>query len=236
MAHLSRIAAPKIWQIPRKNRKWITRTKPGPYSLDSSINIDILLRYILKYGLTKRDIKKILNNKEIKIDNKIRQDQHFAIGLMDTISIEKLNKFYRLVLNKKGKFLLTEIAKEGSYIKPVKVINKTILPKNRIQLNLSDGRNIIVNKDTYSVSDTLVLDLNNNKIINHLPLKEGATIYLMGGTKLGSIGKIISVNKGIGMQPAKITFSIDKETHETLKKFAYVIGVDKPIITLQNEK
>jgi len=29
----------------------------------------------------------------------------------------------------------------------------------------------------------------------------------------------------------------DKEqTHETLKKFAYVIGVDKPIITLQNEK
>ncbi|MBS3146145.1 30S ribosomal protein S4e [Candidatus Woesearchaeota archaeon] len=236
MAHLSRIAAPKIWQIPRKNRKWITRTKPGPYSLDSSINIDILLRYILKYGLTKRDIKKILNNKEIKIDNKIRQDQHFAIGLMDTISIEKLNKFYRLVLNKKGKFLLTEIAKEESYIKPVKVINKTILPKNRIQLNLSDGRNIIVNKDTYSVSDTLVLDLNNNKIINHLPLKEGATIYLMGGTKLGSIGKIISVNKGIGMQPAKITFSIDKETHETLKKFAYVIGVDKPIITLQNEK
>jgi len=231
MAHLSRIDAPKSWSIPRKGRKWVTRTSPGPHSLKSSINLSILLKYVLNYASTNRDIKRILNNGEIKVDSKVRKDLHFPIGLMDSISFEKINEYYRLLINKNGKFILNKISKEESTVKPYKVINKTVLGKDKIQLNLTSGKNIIINKDEYKVSDTLLIDIN-NKIREHIPLKEGSVIYLVGGTQIGHVGKTVSIFESRSTHPQKIIFSIGKETHETLKEYAFVIGVDSPIITV----
>jgi len=232
MAHLSRIAAPKSWSIPRKGRKWVTRTSPGPHSLESSINLSVLLKYVLNYANTNRDIKRILNNGEIKVDSKIRKDLHFPIGLMDTLSFEKINEYYRLLINKNGKFILNKISKEESTVKPYKVINKTVLGKDKIQLNLTSGKNIIINKDEFKVSDTLLIDISNNKIREHIPLKEGAVIYLIGGSKIGHVGKTVSIFESRSIQPPKIIFSIGKEKHETLKEYAFVIGVDSPNITV----
>ena len=218
MAHLSRIASPKLWNIPRKGRKWITRTSPGPHSLGSSINLSILLKYILGYSNSQRDVKEIINNGDIKVDSKIRKDYHFAVGLMDTISFDKLNENYRVLLNKKGKIILTKISKEESIKKPFKILTKTLLKNKKMQLNLSNGKNILVDKDSYKVSDTLIMDLLTNKIVDHLPLKEGSIIYLTGGSKIGHVGKVVSITKANGTQQSKILFTLDKTKNETLNK------------------
>ena len=237
MAHLSRIAAPKLWNVPRKGRKWITRTTPGPHNLETSINLSILLRYVLGYASSNRDIKKILNNGDVKIDTKPRRDQHFPVGLMDIISLEKINKHYRLILNKEARISLVKINKEEANIKPFKIISKTKLRHNKTQLNLTSGMNLLVDKDTFKASDTLLIDLANNKVVDHIPLKEGSLVYLTGGSKIGHLGKVVAIQPKIGMQPAKIIFSTGKDKHETLKEYAFVIGTDKPVIPLEeNEK
>lgn len=236
MAHLSRIASPKLWDIPRKGRKWITRTSPGPHRLYFSTNLSILLRHILSYSNSQRDVKKIVNNGDVKVDLKVRKDLHFSIGLMDTVSFDKLNENYRVLLNKKGKIALTKIPREEAVKKPFKILGKTLLKNKKIQLNLSDGRNILVGQDNYKVSDTIILDLTSNKIIEHIPFKEGSLIYLTSGNKIGQIGKINSITKANGTQPSKIIFTLGKTKHETLKEYAFVIGSDKASITLlENE-
>ena len=100
-----------------------------------------------------------------------------------------------------------------------------------MQLNLSNGKNILVDKDSYKVSDTLIMDLLTNKIVDHLPLKEGSIIYLTGGSKIGHVGKVVSITKANGTQQSKILFTLDKTKNETLKEYAFVIGDDKSVIT-----
>ena len=236
MAHLSRIAAPKLWDITRKGRRWIIRTSPGPHKIDFSTNLSILLRYILSYSNSQRDVKKIVNSGDVKVDLKVRKDIHFPVGLMDTVSFDKLDENYRILLNKKGKIALAKITKEESTKKPFKILGKTLLKNKKIQLNLSNGRNIFVNQDNYNVSDTIVLDLTSNKIIEHIPFKEGSLIYLTGGNKIGQIGKLNSITSASGTQPSKVVFTLGKTKHETLKEYAFVIGTDKTSITLlENE-
>lgn len=236
MAHLSRIAAPKLWDITRKGRKWIIRTSPGPHELNFGTNLSILLRHILSYSNSQRDVKKVVNGGDVKVDSKVRKDIHFPVGLMDTISFDKLDENYRILLNKKGKIVLTKITKEESTKKPFKILGKTILKNKKVQLNLSNGRNMLVSQDSYNVSDTIVLDLPTNKIIEHIPFKEGSLIYLTGGNKIGQIGILNSIANSGGIQPSKIIFTLGKTKHETLKEYAFVIGTDKSSITLlENE-
>jgi len=66
------------------------------------------------------------------------------------------------------------------------------------------------------------------EIINtHIKLEKGSTIFLIGGKHLGETGTIEDITGN------KIIYKIkSNEVFETLKKYAFVIGIDKPIIKL----
>jgi small subunit ribosomal protein S4e len=77
----------------------------------------ILLRQRLKYALSYNEVTKIVKDKEglIKVDNKIRRDPKFPLGIMDVVSIEKTNQHYRIMYDVKGRFMPHKIdAKESS--------------------------------------------------------------------------------------------------------------------------
>lgn len=228
--HLKRLMAPKSWPIKRKGIKFIVRSLPGPHPLRDSVPLSLVLKDILKIAGTTREVKQILNSNKVLIDKKVRKEIKFPIGIMDIIEIPETKEYYRLLYNKEGKFIAHKISKEESEIKPRKVINKTILKGNKIQLNFYDGTNIIIPKNEYKVGDSLILS--QNKVKDVIPLEKGSIIYLTGGKHIGNIGILEGVHRLQGSQPNKIIFKTDKETFETLRKYAFVIGKEKPIITL----
>src|SRR3989344_3482821 len=137
MSHLKRISMPRSWQIEKKEHKFVTRPLPGQ-SFDLGMPLNVVLRDVLKLAYTNREVKKILNSKEILVNGVRIKEPRFIVGFMDTISIEEIKKHYRILLNHRGKVILQEIKKDESSVKICKIINKKKI-KDRIQLNLFDG-------------------------------------------------------------------------------------------------
>ncbi len=224
--HIKRLAAPKAWPITRKVHKFITKPAAGPHSIGSGIPLGVLLKEVQGYASTTREAKKILNTSGVKIDGIVRKNFRFPIGVFDTIEFTNTSDCFRAILDKKGKICLIKIKKEESLTKPCKIIGKT-MAKGKLQLNLYDGKNILVEKDSYKVGDTLLLSLPEQKIDMHLKLDKKSAIFLTSGKHIGEVGNVEDISGN------KITYKDHKgEFVETSKKYAYVIGDNKPLITL----
>lgn len=225
---IKRLAVPKTWPIKRKETKFITRPYPGGQSLARGLSLNTLFKDLLKLTKTTRETKQILKDGKILINKKPRRDYKFYVGLFDVVELPT-QKYFRLLFNKKGKFILHPTKKEEPII--YKIINKTLLKNKKIQLNLHNGKNIIVEKDDYKVGDTLTLDEKNN-IKQHLKFEKSALIYLVGGKHISETATLQGIHKAQGSQPDKIELKSEKTIFNTLKEYSFVIGKENPIITL----
>lgn len=225
-SHQSRLAAPKSWPIKRKQTKWIARAKPGKHNKNSAIPLVIILRDILKLSTTTKEVKRILNSNKVLINNKIIKDHKSAIGFMDIISIPLINKYFRIIINKRRRIQLQEIKKAEAKEKYYKIQNKRKIKKDKIQLNLHDGTNLLTKEEKYKPGDTIIIDLENNKIKDHLKLQKGSLIYLTGGKHTGNSAIFEDIKKSSNKEN-KIIIKLDKIQIETKKDYAFVI--DKPI-------
>ena len=224
--HLKRLNMPRTWQVERKTIKFITRPCPGPHKLNNCITLDFMLKEFLKYAKIRKEVKHVLNNGKILVDKRQIKDYKFPIGLMDVIDVVELNEHYRILLDENGKFVMAKISKDNSGMKFCKIIGKTVLKKNKVQLNFVDGRNIIVDKDGYKVGDTAIIDLNTGKIKKHLKLEQGASVMLTAGKHIGKVGVVEKLNQYDGMRESTIIFKDAEGSVETLKEYCYVIDKD----------
>ncbi len=224
--HLARLAAPKTWHIDRKSTTFITKPVPGPHGLQSGMPINVILKEILKYASTTREVKKILNTNEVKVDGKARKDFRFPVGLFDTLEFPSISEQFRIVLNKSGRLEVIKIKKEEASVKPCKIVGKTMV-KGKIQLNLYDGKNILASAGNYKVGDSVLLSLPDQKISKHLKLDKKSSIFLVGGKHTGETGNVEDIKEN------KIIYKDSSgNLVETLKKYAFVVGDSKPLITL----
>ncbi|MDD5253602.1 MAG: 30S ribosomal protein S4e [Candidatus Nanoarchaeia archaeon] len=226
--HLKRLNTPKSWPIKKKENRYVARPRPGPHKLRECIPLSLLLKNVLKYAKTTREVKKILSDKKLLIDKKFRKDPNFPIGLMDIIEFPEINEYYRVLIDQKGTLMLNKITKQEANHKTCKIIGKTYLKKKKIQLNLYDGKNILIDKDEYKVGDSVIIDLEKNKVVKHIKLEKGASIFLIDGGSLGKFGILDEIKIQEGSLPPRVIFTIDKDKAETRKDFVYV--VDKSII------
>ncbi len=229
MAHLKRYLAPKFWNIARKEYVFTIKPSPGPHPQDQCIPLLILLRDILHFAENTKEAKKILNTGNILVDKKVRKDPKFPVGLMDVVEIASIKKYFRIVPSPKG-LKLEEIKQEESDKKVCKINNKTRLKKNMIQLNLHDGKNILLKADDakkYKVGDSLLIKLPEQKILQHIELKVGENaIITMGKNKgLGGVIKEIYRRKTM-LESSTITLEADGKQIKTLKDYVMVIPSD----------
>ena len=77
------------------------------------------------------------------LNSKIIRETNYPILLFDVLTIEGQKKNYRAILNEAKKITFKEIPEKESLTKTIKVIGKKILSKKLVQINLSDGRNIL---------------------------------------------------------------------------------------------
>lgn len=229
--HLKRYKAPKTWPIHPKEDTWTVKPSPGSHSIDDSLSLTLIIRDILGLADNSREAKRIINSGNVLIDGRVVKDYKFPVGFMDIIEIPKTGEIYRVLLDKKGRLQLKQIEENTS--KLCKIVNKSTIKGGKTQLNLHDGKNVIVEEDNYGVGDVLVLSIPDNEILDSFPLKEDATILVTGGKHTGEIGSINEIIVNESSNPNTITVENNyNDTFLTLKDYAFVVGTDSPSIDL----
>ncbi|MBW2993002.1 30S ribosomal protein S4e [Candidatus Woesearchaeota archaeon] len=224
--HLSRIAVPKTWPIKRRMGKWAVRPKPGMHAMKIGMPLNMILRDVLCYAKTTKEVKSILNNQEVLIDGKKRKDVRFIAGLMDVLSLSKTKEHFRILLNKKGKIFLVPIESAEAKFKLCKIKNKRMVD-GKIQLNLHDGRNILAEDKKYKTGDTVAIELPSQKVMDVIAFEKGAVVYLVSGKHVGSSGVLQEIKNN------RVIVKTKEGVFETSSDYAFVIGKEKSLIKLE---
>ncbi len=186
--HKKRHEMPNSWPLPRKERRKRFISMPN-HSFSKGISLLFILMDVLKIAKTRKEVRYMTLNGFVKVNGKIRKDEDFPLGVFDTLGLDRSGKNYRLeIVNKK--FTLREISEKEAQKKTVKISGKKIIDKENIQMNLSDGQNLLA-KDKFSVGDSVVLNTKENKVEKILPLKEGAKVEVIAGKHAGEKGKLL---------------------------------------------
>lgn len=228
--HLKTFKAPKSWPIHPKEHTWTVKPQAGPHSIDGSLSLMIIIRDILALGDNSREAKRIINSGNVLIDGRARKDYKFPVGFMDIISIPKTEESYRVLLDNKGRLTLKPV--DENNFKLSKIVDKTTVKGGKTQLNLHDGRNVLVDED-YKVGDVVKLSIPEQDIIEKYPLQEGAIVLVTGGKHTGELGNVKEIIINESSKPNTVVIETEsKDQFLTLKDYVFVVGEDKPVISL----
>ncbi len=231
--HLKRLNAPKTWKIERKLTKWIARPRPGSHPLEHTMPLATIFKEMLGYADTTREVKRILRFNEVMVDGRKKLDVRYGMGLMDVLSIPKINEHYRMLLNTHGTLFLQKVPQGESNLKLSRIDGKTSIKGGQLQLNFSGGRSILVKDSPYKVGDSLLLEMPEQKVKGHFPLEENAIIFLTGGRHVGTFGRLMKLKGKI------VTFSpleVEGEKHATSRDYVFVVGKDKPALVMADSQ
>ncbi len=231
--HIKRMAAPKSWAVPRKTSHWITKPSPGPHGTQESMPLLAVVRDMLKLCDNSREARFIIGSRTISVDGKIVTDYKFPVGLMDVVTVLKTKQSFRMLIDYKAKLQLIPIDDTEKDWKLARVDDKQVVRKGKVQLNLHDGRCILLPKDQYRTGDVLKIELPSQKIMKAFKLDKGSVAFLVGGSHPGSVQIIENYQIKRGSAPNLVTF---KEGFETVKENVFVIGDKVPEIKLMEAK
>jgi len=226
---MKRLAAPRTWSLRRKVNVWVTKQSPGPHPLERSMPALIVMRDMLKICDTAKEAKRVIGNRELLVDGKPLRSPKMPIGLMDIVSIPKMKAEYRMILTDKGKLALIPVSEEEAKFKLCRIEKKTTVSKGKTQLNLHDGRNIVLDKDQYKSGDVLKINLADQKILESYPLATGAMVMIIEGNKSGQTSTVSESVVVRGPSPNIVRFT---DGGETVKGNVFVIGAKKAAIKL----
>ena len=240
--HLKRKPAPKFWAIHRKEATWTIKPGPGPHPIIESLPLTILVRDVLKYANTRKEARLIISQGKITVDGQVRREGRFPTGLMDIVSIADAEKQYRILPSEKG-LILHPIEKDEASFKLCRIENKSIVRGGHVQLNLHDGRNILVKlkdpgspeEDVYKTLDVLQVDVSSHEIRGHIKLGEDLTALIVAGKNRGKSGKIVAIEKEREQRRRKQLVTIE-DAHgnrfQTVLNYVFAVGETKPLISL----
>ena len=226
-SHLKRLAMPRSWPIARKISTWVTRCKPGSHTLELSMPLNLIVRDVLKYASSTREVRHILHKNLVKIDGRLAKNHRRCVGLMDVLSLDEQN--YRCVLDKNGKLRYRPISPSDSEWKVCRIEGKTTIKGGLTQLNLHDGRNIVVSDpNEFKTGDSVKIDITKEKhnvIMEHIPFEDGASAYLIGGIHVGSISHIKEYIENRSSMPNEVIF----DGFGTITRNVFVISDGTPL-------
>lgn len=230
--HLKRLAAPRAWRIPRKEKKWTVKPSPGPHRAEKSIPLLLVVRDLLGHARTSREAKKIIKEGKVLVDKKVRKDHKFPVGLMDVVEIPGVRERWLVLFDKQGRIKLNKLTVKRAKTKLCKLLNKTLVRGGKVQLNLHDGRNILIDpaEDVYKTKDTLLLDLKKKRIVGHIPFKEGSKALITGGKHISRIAEIKEYRVKRGSEANIVVLKDGEGEFETIEDYVFVVGEKKLVL------
>lgn len=229
MSHVKRLAAPPTWQLERKKHKWAVRSSPGPHPFKRSIPLGAVIRDQLKLCDTLSEARRIIGSKKVLVDGRDPKDYKLPVGVMDVISFPEIKQHYRMLMDRHGRLKPVRLKAGEESWKLVRIENKTTVRNNRIQLNLHDGRNILLDKNQYKTGDVLKISLPDQKIMESYPFQPGSIALMLGGAHAGTTARIKEIE--VKRNPAPNVIIMD-EGFGTTKPNVFVVGKDTAVISL----
>ena len=186
---MKRLAMPRSWPLPRKTSIWVTKAAPGAHALELCMPVVVVIRDILGYAKTTREVRHILHNNLVSIDGRICKDLRRGVGFMDVLTLGEEN--YRCIVDRKGILRYRQISKKEAKTKVCRINGKTTIKGGKTQLHLHDGRNILTDDASeYNTGDSLVLALPSQEIKEHIRFSDGIKCYLTGGAHVGEFAEV----------------------------------------------
>jgi len=238
--HLKRLPAPRTWPIKRKEAVWTVKPRPGPHPQEACIPLLVLVRDVLGYAETSREARILIKEGRFLIDGKVRRDPKYPVGLMDVVEVPDAGEAYR-VLPGKGRFVLHPVGEEEKGFKLCRIEDKTTVKGGHIQLNLHDGRNVLIRvenprnpvEDVYKTYDVLKISIPEQEVLEHIKFGKGVYAIVTWGRRMGEVGRVVEVSRGSMLKPWTVKLRrVDGSTFETVRDYVFALGVEKPLISL----
>jgi len=161
---------------------------------------------------------------------------------MDVISLSDIGKIYRVLPSEKG-LILHPIEKDEAEFKFCRIERKSTLSGGHVQLNLHDGRNVLIKvkdpqkpeEDLYQTLDTVKISLPEQEVVGHIKLTEDASALIVGGKNTGKHGKIVAIEKREGQKRRNSLVTIEDEKgnrFQTTIDYVFAIGDTKAQVSL----
>ena len=222
--HLKRLAAPRSWTISRKTNVYTTKPRPGGHPVERALPLATVVRDFLGLAETGREARRLIGAGEILVDGRVVKEPKFAVGFMDVVAVPKVKGAWRVFIDGKARLRLVPIDEQQAAWKLCQVTGKTTLAGGRTQLNLHDGRNVLVKKDDYKTGAVLRLELPSQKILGHFPLGEGVQVLVTAGRHAGEIAPVRTIEVTRSHKPNLIHLSSGDTQFTTIKPYAFPIG------------
>ena len=240
--HLKRKPAPAFWPIHRKEAVWTGKPNPGPHAIAQSLPLTLVLRDMLGLAKTRGEVKTVISQEKVLVDGMVQKEELFPTGLMDVISIRDAEKWYRVLPSEKG-LTLHPISKDEAGVKLCRVEDKTILKGGNVQLNLHDGRNLLIpvkdpnrhEEDVFKTLDTVKITLPSQEVQGRLKMIEGVPAMIVDGKNIGRHGKIVAIEHREGQKRKNSLVTIEDSRgnrFQTTIEYVFVVGDTQTHISL----
>jgi len=186
--HQKRLSAPDSWPIERKTAVFTVKAGAGPHG-QQGVPLLILLRDVLGYVDSRKEARYALNEGTVLVNGEALTDAERPIGMFDILAFTEREEYYRVFPGEGGRLALTPISADAADSKLAKITDKRQVAGGDTQLNLHDGRNLVVDEDEYSPGDSIVVDYD-GEVVAHFPLEEGALVTAVRGQHAGEIGEL----------------------------------------------
>merc|ERR1711957_482385 len=107
------------------------------------------------------------------------------------MGIEKTKENFRMLYDTKGRFVLHKVVKEEAAYKLCRVKKVHRGPKGVPYAITHDGRTLRYPDPDVKAHDTIRLDLETGKILDHVKFEAGNTVMIGGGNSMGRVGVIV---------------------------------------------
>ena len=229
-----RSVAPAFWKIPRKKYSFTVTTSPGPHPKNTSYPLAVLIRDVLKLVKTFRETKVVMQEEKIVVDGIVRKNPSFPIGLMDVIEISSIDKSYRMVPLTTSNLQPIVIPSNEKSLKICKVTKKTTVKGGITQIGLHDGRSILFKESTdLNCGDSCLIKVPSQEIVEKVRLSPGAISIVIGGSRVGEIGKIKEIKSGTFSSHPMVKIELENDIVELPRRFVLAVGSTSPLITIK---
>jgi small subunit ribosomal protein S4e len=204
----------------RKKVMFITASR-GAHRRDASLPLLTIIRDMLKLAETGREARMIIKARLVKVDGKIVTDPKRGLGIFDTLEVG--GKAYRIVPRKR-----LELVESRAGSKIVQITGKTAVKEGKIQVNLNDGKNMLLSKNEYKVLDSLLISLPDQKVKEHIALEPGITVLITKGMNRGKTAKLVEIERGRN----RVWLEGEGKKFEAPLRGVMAVGRDEPLIEL----
>ena len=183
--------------------------------------VRVVIRDVLGYAKSAREVRHILHNNLVSMDGRVCKDSRRGVGFMDVLTLGEEN--YRCIIDRKGRLRYRPISKKEAETKVCRINGKTTIKGGMTQLNLHDGRNILVD-DAAEFSTGLPSNLTTiPRDKEHIRFSEGTKCYLTGGAHVGEFAEVSEYIVKRSSMPNEVQFG----DFGTVMSNVFAIGGEK---------